>query len=261
MTLLMMTCLVSLLAAFPVRYPVHCLAQVRPVRQRIVAAPFEATLLTNHVRPGDEVRVGQVLLELDGRPLRLELESIAAEIQLSEKEQNMTLAGGDVAGSQQAALQKQQLNRRRDLLQDRLQKLTITSPIDGVVIGGDLRQYIGSPLKLGQSLLEIAPLDRINVEVEIPEFEIGYVDPGSDTRVRFSAIGGDSHHQALERIYPAAEVRQSENVFVGEITLENPGGRYRPGMTGDAVVYGPMRPLVWSHVRGGWERLLWWIGY
>jgi len=250
-----------MLAAWPVHYRVRSTARIETIHQRIVSAPFDATLLTSKVRPGDTVRQGDVLLVLDGRPLRLECESIEAEIQQAAKEHDVALVTGRVAEAQQAALKEQQLNRHYDLLSDRLKRLDVLSPIDGVVVIGDLQRYEGTSLERGQTLIEVAPMDKMVLEVEIPEYEIGYVGIHAKTRVKIDAIGGPSITLPLQDVFPRSELRDDRNVFIGRIELDNQDGRLRPGMLGEATTYGPMRPWVWSWIRGSVERVLWWIGY
>ena len=249
------------IALWPVKYRVACDAQVQPVRQRMIATPFEATLLETNVQPGDHVKSGDVLVHLDGRPLRLELESISTEIQQAAKEHNIALHTSQIADAQQAKLRKRGLERRRDILTDRLNRLNVVSPIDGVIVSGDLQQYIGSPLEIGQTIVEIAPLDKMAFEIEIPEFEIGLVEPNAETRVRVGAIGGESYRSNIDVIYPAAEIRNDKSVFVARVEVDNTDGKLRPGMQGDAVTYGPVRPQIWSWVRGSWEKILWSVGY
>ncbi|WP_442510883.1 efflux RND transporter periplasmic adaptor subunit [Novipirellula sp. SH528] len=253
--------LLVLLAFWPVPYRVDCTASVKPLQQRLVATPFEATLLSNHVKPGQTVKAGERLVTLDGRPLRLERESILAEIQQATKEHDTALATGRIADAQQAKLRERQLNRSLDLLTDRLQRLEVLSPIDGVIISGDLSQYVGSPLELGQTMFEISPMNRMAIEVEIPAHEIDFVNSESIARIRFGSIGGRSIRQTLEDLYPSSEIRDDKNVFIGRIEVENADGKLRPGMQGDATTYGPLRPWIWSWVRTGVERVLWWVGY
>lgn len=261
MTTIAATIVMTLLAVWPVHYRIPCTAVVETSAQRIVSTPFEASLLKTTVKPGDIVATGDVLLVLDGRPLRLEREAIAAERQQAAKEQDVALASGRIADAQQSGLRKQQLQRRYELLADRLNQLEVTSPIDGVVVSGDLEKHVGSVLERGQTLIEVAPMDRMIIEVEIPEHEIGYVHAGSDTRIKIDAIGGKSINSSITNLRPAAELREDKNVFVGLIEMDNSDGQLRPGMRGEAVTYGPLRPWSWSWVRSGCERVLWWLGY
>lgn len=237
------------LCLWPCHYRIACTALIEPVVQRVVAAPFEATLADCFVVPGDIVRAGQPLLVLDGRPLRIEFEALQAELQQAEKNEQMALATGRVADAQLAELDRRRLERRRALLEERLERLTICSPVSGVVLSGDHRRSIGSPFVTGQSLLEIAPLDQVTVEVEIPEYEIRYAKVGQPLQARLDAYRSNAIEGTLETLYPAAEIREDRNAFVGTVTIANSGGDLRPGMRGDAILYGPVRPLAWSWIR------------
>lgn len=253
--------LILVLAVWPVHYRVACTAKVETIGGRFIASPFEATLLNATVRPGDVVTAGQVLLVLDGRPLRLEREALEAEIGQVNKEHDVALATRRIAEAQQADLRRQQLTRQLDLINDRLGHLDVVSPIDGVVVSGDLEKHVGSPLQRGQTVIEVAPMEKMVIEVEIPEHEIAFVEVGQDTRVKIDSVGGASVHRPLTELYPSAELRDDRNVFVGRIELDNSDGKLRPGMRGDATVYGPLRPWIWSWVRSGVERVMWWVGY
>lgn len=257
-----LACLVVLLfSIWPVSYRVRCSAVVRPLQSRVVAVPFAATLAEAVVEPGNTVKVGDVMLLLDGRPLRLELEAIDAQIAQISKQRDVASFSGAVADAQQAKFKALELSRRRDLLVERLSKLRVTAPIDGVVVAGDLKRSIGTPMEVGQAVFEVAPLEKMVVELEIPEYEIGYVNARNPTRIRLTASNRGAIDEELDQLYPASEIRDGQNVFVARVDLENADGDLRPGMRGSAIVYGPLRPWLWSLVRGGWEKVLWWVGY
>ena len=252
--------MLGLLFIFPVPYRSSCTVRVEPVGARAVSAPFEATIETVLVEPGDEVHQGQPLVELDGRPLRLEQQSIEAEIQQALKQQDAAIAAGRIADAQQAQLKCQQLQRQSDLVQRRLSQLTVTSPIDGVVVVGDLRRSIGATLEIGQVLFEVASLDRIVLEVEIPEREIGLVRDDSDVRVRVDSARVGTIAAELRQIYPSAQLRDDQSVFIAPIEIDNQDRQYRPGMRGKATVFGPIRPWAWSHLRSVIEQATWLLG-
>ncbi|MEM9827758.1 MAG: HlyD family efflux transporter periplasmic adaptor subunit [Planctomycetota bacterium] len=249
------------MALIPVPYRVSCNATIQPYRPRVVASPFEATLLKTHVRPGQVVAAGDLLLQLDGRPLKMELAEIEAKIDQRKKDYTVALATRKVAEAQAASLEQKRLSLRRDLLRGRLQKLDLRSPRDGVVLGSDLDRFVGSPLTTGQSLMEIAMTRQVVVDVEIPAFERRMISRQAPVRIRMDAAGGRSIWTTLQSIEPSTQVREDENVFLARAEIANDGGRFRPGMKGDATVQGPYRPWVWSSLRPAWERALWWVGY
>lgn len=257
LTALVMVCLLLLC---PVPYRTSCTLVVQPVQERVLSVPFEATLEEVLVEPGDEVEKGQTLLQFDGRPIRLELQSIEAEIQSAMKQQDIALATGKIADAQLAQLKVQQLKRRKELLEQRLDRLSLVSPIDGMVVAGDLRKAIGSPMELGKVLLEIAPLDRVMIELEIPECEIGYVRPTDAVHLRVDSARVGTVDSNLQKIYPSAQLRDDDSVFVAPIELDNFERMYRPGMKGRATIYGPVRPWAWVHVRGLVEKITWMLG-
>ncbi len=262
-TVLLVVGILLLLVAliWPVPYRVSCTAHVETRGGRFVSTPFAATLLSAHVRPGDAVSAGQTLLTLDGRPLRLERESLVAEIGQIGREYDVALATRRIADAQQAELKQKQLTRQLDLITDRLGHLEVVSPLDGIVVSGDLEKHLGSPLELGQTLIEVAPLGTMRLEIDVPEHEIGFIAKGNDARIKIDAIGGPSIRLPIMQLHPQSELRDDANVFIASIDLENADGKMRPGMRGEAVIYGPRRPWIWSWVRGGFERLLWWAGY
>ena len=253
--------LLMLLFLFPVPYRAACTVRVEPVGARAVSAPFEATLESVLVEPGDEVQKGQSLVELDGRPLRLELQSIEAEIHQATKQQDIAIAAGKIAEAQQAQLKCQQLRRQSDLIQRRLGQLIVTSPIDGVVVVGDLRRSIGATLEIGQVLFEVAPLDRMILEVEIPEREISLVEEGAEVKLRVDSARVGTVDAVVHQIYPSAQLRDDQSVFIAPIEVGNQDRQYRPGMRGKATVYGPIRPWAWSHLRGVFEQATWLAGF
>jgi multidrug resistance efflux pump len=244
----------------PVRYRVTCNVKVEPLAPRTVSAPFEALVEEVFVHPGDLVTAGQTLLKLAGRALRLERQSIEAEIQQSLKQKDIAMATGKVAESQQAQLRYQQLSRQRDLIDRRLEQLDVVSPIDGIIVSGDLRRVVGAPLELGRPLMEIAPLDRVLVEIEIPEYEISMVRHNAQIRLRIDASQSPTIKSELVEIYPSGELRDNEIVFIAPLELDNASGAFRPGMTGKATAYGDFRPLIWPYIRKAIDQLTWLVG-
>lgn len=250
-----------LLLICPVPYRTACTLRVEPIGARVVSAPFEATLESVLVEPGDSVIAGQPLVALDGRPLRLEQQSLEAEIQQATKQQDVALAAGRIAEAQLAQFKCLQLLRQRELLERRLGQLSITSPIKGVVVAGDLRRSVGTPLEIGDVLFEIAALDRVLVEIEIPEAEIRLVGNGSLVQLRVDAAQVGTIDASISRIYPSAQLRDERSVFVAPIEIKNPSLEYRPGMRGKATVYGPIRPWAWSYLRGALDQATWLLGF
>ncbi len=240
----------------PIPYRISGDVRLQPVMRRVVAAPFPSLLERAAVEPGDVVVAGQVLALLDGRELRAELAGLLAEYERTETERHVALAKHDAAAARQTQLTLERLALRIQLFRERAANLEIKSPIDGVVLSGDLKKAEGIPVTTGQLLFEIGPLDQLLVEVAIPDEDISFVKTASAARLRLTADPFAERHIALHRIHPEAAIVDSENVFLAEALVENTDGHLRPGMRGTAKISGPQRPIIWILLHRPWQYLV-----
>ena len=231
--------------AVPIRSTYKCKSTIEPVSRRYVAAPFEGKLDRVLVRAGDFVEKGEMLARLDGQEIRMELASLDAQRQRARKLWNAYLAENNVAEAQIAEYELMSIEQQYMLLKYREKNLEIFSPIDGVVISGDLEKDQGAPLRKGQVLFEIAPTQQMVAEIEIPDEDITYVKPGQEASIRLNARPDVKIHGILQRVYPSSEQRDSKNVFVGEVQLDSPPRFLKVGMDGTARVRGQKRPMGW----------------
>lgn len=73
-------------------------------------------------------------------------------------------------------------------LKDRVSRLEVRSPTDGLVKGLAVNT-VGAVVPPGQTLMEIVPLDeKLVVHVKIPPQHIGHVKPGQAVQVKFSSF-------------------------------------------------------------------------
>ncbi len=192
---------------------------------------------------------------MDERENRWELARVEADRARAEKERDAARAAHRASAAQLAELDLQRLGIQQRLLQHRLDNLAIRSPIDGVVVAGDLEKASGAPLTIGQSLFEIAPLDRMLCELSIPEEDVGRIAAGGVVRVRLEARPGAALTGTVRRVHPRAELRGSSSVFVAEVELDNPDGELRPGMNGTARVEAGRGSVAWLAFHKPWARL------
>jgi multidrug efflux pump subunit AcrA (membrane-fusion protein) len=253
--------LLAALLAWQRPHKIDCECQLQPIVRRFVAAPFDGTLEESLVKPGDVVAEGDVLAQMDGRETRLELSALEAEFAQARKAWEVSLSIDDIHEAQQAKLEMKRLELKIEILRQQQQDLQIRSPLRGFVVSGDLEDCEGAPLKVGQSLFEIAPTERMKVEVVIPEAEIAYVRAGMETRIRLDAYPRQPLSAKLTHIVPRAEARDDAFVFVAEAELDNAGELLRPGMNGRATLIGNRRPLAWLLFHKPCESLLMLLGW
>jgi RND family efflux transporter MFP subunit len=245
--------------ALPVPYSVTCDCELQPVTRRFVAAPFEGALEQVLVEVGDTVTEGQLLARMDGKEVRWEQAGNTADYERAAKERDAHLAAQEFGEAQLAKLQMERLRLTRQMLERRGEQLEIRSPLDGIVVSGELKRVEGARLSMGQTLFEIAPLDQMIVEVEIPEAELASVRDRTAATIRLEAFAGDPLEGTLQRICPRAELRRKQQVFIGEIPLPNHANQLRPGMRGRVSLSAGQATLGWRLFHRALTKLrLWW---
>ena len=229
----------------PVDHELTAPVELQAAQRRFVAAPFDALLEESRVRPGDEISIGDRLAVLDGREIELELTQLRAERAKVLKQRDVSLAAGDSASTQITQLEVARIDARIDLLEGRHAQLNILSPVDGIVIQGDLAREAGSPVGIGQRLFELAPLDSVIAEIYLPAKEIAFYRDRQLARVTLPGFGARHWEGALEHIHPRAVVKDGRNSFVAELPITNSDKALRPGMRGEARIQAGKRSLGW----------------
>ncbi len=247
--------LLGLGALIPMPYPVRATCEIQPAVRRVIASPFDGTLLRTRVRAGQVVAEGDLLAEMDGRELRSEIASAVADREKARKKADQALAAGSIADARVSELEADALSHQLELLEYRRSHLEVRSPIAGLVLQGDLERKEGAPLRVGDPLFEVGPLDQLVAEIAVEAVDIPFTSAGSQVQMKFETYAGKVVKSTVSRVAPKSEWREEGNVFVCEAEVENLSGELRAGMKGKAKISGPWRPLAWVWCRDAWLSL------
>ncbi len=245
----------------PVPHRVKCDCQLEPVTRRFVAAPFDGPLKETFVEPGDLVAQGQLLARMDGREVRWELAGVQAELHRAAKQRAGHVASHEAGAAEVARHEVDRFQFREQLLKARDQDLDIRSPVEGIVVTGDLKDAEGMPLKVGDVLFEVAPLDAMIVELAVPEDDVTHVRGGMPVRITFDAFPFAPFEAEVERVHPRAELRDEQNVFIAEVRLDNSRQALHPGMRGHARIEAGEARLGWILFRRPLAAAIEWLGW
>lgn len=124
---------------------------------------------------------------------------------------------------------------------DRVARLIVTAPADGIVKGLSIHT-IGAVVQPGQTLLEIIPLDQpLIAEIRIPPQHIGHIKHGQDVHVKFSSFDFARYGFATGKLQHISATTFSgengERFYQGRVTLDkkyvgnNNDNFIMPGMT------------------------------
>ncbi len=248
--------LLIILLLVPLPYRVSADAVAKPAVTRFVVSRYDGLLKKSLVRPGDQVKAGQVLALLDGREIEVQLAALQAERDKAAKMQDQATALGNTAAAQIARLDRLRYEQQIAGLRDRLNNLTLLSPVDGIVLTGDLQRAEGSPVSRGQTLFEVAPLKNMEIEIFIDETDISRVSPHALARVRFDAFPDNLIEDQISRLEPRARIRNNHNIFTAVVQYTNQDNRLRPGMRGSAGIEADTRTTAWILFHKPWYTLL-----
>ena len=250
-----------LIGLVPWPHYVTCNVICEPVVHRFVAAPFDGKLLRSNVLVGQQVKQGEVLAILDGGELNSQLAGARAKLAQSEQRRMAALSTSDHSKSEFERLEVEHLRREIELLESRKVDLEVRSPMDGIVISGDLERAEGAPLAVGDNLFEIASLDRLVAEVAIPESDISFVAKAMEISVKLDSVPENTFDTTVQRIHFRNEIRDNQSVFIAETELPNDSKLLRPGMNGEASIKAGYRPLGWLLFHRPYNAIRHWIGW
>jgi multidrug resistance efflux pump len=217
-----------------------------------------------HVRPGDHVRAGQLLVEMADPELRTERDRWASQLEQAQSSVAEANARADRTQLVMQMAKAAEAQAQLDLVQSQLDRTRITAPFDAVVLQGDLSQRLGTPLELGAELLTLAPAGHWRVVVAVDERDIGDVAVGQTGTLALSALPWDTLDLRVARITPMATAQDGHNVFEVEAELLDPPPGLRPGLVGRARIDVGQRALAAGLLQAAAQRARqawwWWWG-
>ncbi len=228
--------------------------------QSAVVAPFQGFVMESFVRAGNTVKKGQVLARLDDRELKLERTRWVSEAEQTQRRFRQAAAVQDRAAMAVASAQGDQARAQLALVDERLERASLTAPFDGIVVLGDLSQLLGSPVEPGKLLFEVAPLDSYRVVLNVDERDIAYVREGARGELALSGMPQERLSFTVRQVTPISTPQDGRNYFRVEAQLDQATVRLRPGMEGIGKVEVGERKLIWiwTHPLVDWLRLWAW---
>ena len=142
-----------------------------------------------------------------------------------------------------AERQVEQAEASLEIIEVQLSKLTLSSPISGVVA----EQYaeVGEIAQPGVPILTIAELAEVTLTAYVPESKIGLVKLGQEGLVSVDSYPGENFSGKVVYISPRAlftprniqlKEEREKTVFAVKIRLANPEQKLKPGMPADVRI-------------------------
>lgn len=261
-------CAVVLACVVRVDYRIKAPFEFEPARKRVYAAPFAGFIAEVMVREGAVVSAGDPLIRLDDRHLRPLREVAERQRQVAEIESQRSW---ETPGqTQRFRAEMRRFEAERDMYDMHIADALLTAVTDGQVVEGDWHEHIGVRVELGQTLLQVAPLDTgppdarrptVRAAIRVDEADIERVRAGSTGQVATHGAPGETVGFEVTRVVPIGEAEEGHNVFVVYGQLEHQAAHLRPGVAGVARIDAGRYRLVWvlTHRAVDFMSLkLWW---
>ncbi len=183
-----------------------------------------------YVDVGDNVRKGQVLVQLDASNLQqLKLQVENQKIEFNRTSQLYQVGGASKAEYDNAKMQLDVLSTQ---LRQLMQNTQLVSPISGVVTA---RNYDdGDMYSNGQPVLTVEQTNPVKVMVNISEVYYKQVVKGMPVDIQLDAYDGETFYGKVTIVYPSVD--QATHTFPVEVTINNSEQKVRPGMFARATV-------------------------
>ncbi|MFM2112241.1 MAG: hypothetical protein RLZZ271_901 [Pseudomonadota bacterium] len=228
--------------------------------RRQVVAPFDGYVASANMRAGQMVKSGDLMALLDDRDLKLEASKWSSQQNQYASQMSDAVAQRNLAQMQIAYAQTRQAAAQRELSETMLSRSRVEAPLDGVIVSGDLSQYLGGAVKKGQALFEIAPLDSYRIVLLVEEGDIAWIRPGHKGVAMLAALAGEEIPFTVTLVTSVAQVSEGKNRFRIEAKPDAQIPSLRPGMEGVGKVSIEDARLVWIWTRkmSDWLRLQVW---
>jgi hypothetical protein len=244
----------ALLLVMPWSVKIECACELTPEHLRVIEAPLDKVQITKIIRPRGFVREGELIATLDDLDLRTQLETLNKEMEQEEINRNQAASEVD---REYSRLQIEILQKRIAFITEQIDKCQIRAPIAGTILTTQLeRKELTSPA-LGEPICEIADLSQWQLQLDVPQEEIAWVQyglaDGKQAPVRFflSAYPQFKLETMLtseEQIGQMPRIKEEGNVYevridVAPEQLQEVAQGLREGMIGRAKITTVSRPL------------------
>ena len=213
-------------------------------------------------REGERVNKGDLLVKIDVSALKAALDHAEAQFKLAEDlyQRRRRLFERKIIAKEEL----DQSETQRTLAATDYEQIKVKyehgfprSPISGVI--NYLYVDAGEFIDTGKPLADIVNIDRIKINVQVPELDIRFVRKGQTTPVKIDAFPEKELTGVVD--FVAFKADPATKTFLVRTVIDNPAGDIRPGMIARVVFVRRLIPdalvaPLFALVDKGGERLV-----
>jgi membrane fusion protein (multidrug efflux system) len=201
-----------------------------------VVAEIDGTVMDIPFREGSSVHTGDLLAQLDDAQLAAEVAKAEALLAQSTStyERVQKVVEQRAAAPQDlddAAAARKVAQANLDLARARFAKTRITAPFNGIV--GTRKVSVGTFLRAGDAVTELANVDDIRVNFSTPERFLARLSPGAPVTISTTAYPGLELTGKIIAVEPILDSQTRSARVVARVP--NSGRKFRPGMSANVT--------------------------
>ncbi|MEW6262121.1 MAG: efflux RND transporter periplasmic adaptor subunit [Thermodesulfobacteriota bacterium] len=205
--------------------------ETKPWQDVTLAANQAGTVEWIGPREGDQVKKGELLAKVDVSALKAALDNAQANLKLAEElyHRRLRLFERKIVSQEELDQSKTQwVVAQGSLRQTRVafEHGFLHSPIDGVVNQRHLDP--GEYVAQGGRLLDLVNVDKVQIDVNVPELDVRYLKPGQQALVRVDALPGQDFLGDID--FVAYKADAATKTFRIKVLVDNAAQAIRPGM-------------------------------
>lgn len=208
-----------------------------------VVSEMDALVISLPFREGQAIAKGGLIAQLDDTQLRAEEERAKAILEQRKVTYDRIKAITDEGlGAAQtlddAAAALKVAEADLAVIRARLQKTRIVAPFSG--IAGARRMSAGAFVRAGSAITDLAQIDKLRINFSAPERYYSSLQRGAEVKVSTTAYPNEALIGKVEVIEPLVDQATRRMKVIAAI--DNPGGKFRPGMSANVTVVLGERP-------------------
>ena len=243
----------------PIRLSVLAGAEVIALDAAVVSAPIDGVIKTFHVQPNQLVKKDQPLFTLDETSLRNRREVALKQLQVAKADAmaaQQKSFDNDASRADLASLSGRVAERQAELvsMDDQLKRIEIKAASDGVIVFGDINDWLGKPVNTGERIALLADPKDAGILIWLPVSEAINLEPGAQIKVYLQVAPLKPLQATLvQTSYQAALSPEGISAYRlrGQLQFNDPQEQAlaRIGLKGTAKIYGAKAPLAYYFFR------------
>ncbi|TRX76527.1 HlyD family efflux transporter periplasmic adaptor subunit [Pseudomonas mangiferae] len=242
-------------AAFvPVRLSVMAPVEVIADQPYILTAPINGVIKRVLVAPNTPVQASQPLVQFEDIQPRNEMVLAQQQLAVAEARDNRTSAAAfkDPEAAHEMAIAAAEHDLARvsyDYAVEVLQRTLVRSPIEGLAVYSDRRDWEGRSVMVGEEILQVADPARVTYRIDLSTGNAIELAQGNPVSIYLESapLGGLKAH--LQSVSYTPHTTSAGLTSYTVIALPEDGAPPRIGARGTARVYGDYAPLAFQLLR------------